>query len=81
MTRAGGYTRIMKTRHRLSDNAPMVLMEWTEKRTVQEIIPPTEAKKETKKAEKAPKKEVKAAKSTPAKKVVEKKTEKKEKTK
>lgn len=29
-TRQGGYTRIIKTKNRIADNAPQVFMEWTE---------------------------------------------------
>lgn len=29
-TREGGYTRIIKTKNRIADNAPQVFMEWTE---------------------------------------------------
>lgn len=33
-TRPGGYTRIIKIGQRLSDNAPMVILEWVEKKGV-----------------------------------------------
>lgn len=63
--RAGGYTRIMRIGNRVADNAPMVLMEWVEKKVG----------KETKGTEgtKAPKKEVKKVEKKAAPKNTEKK--------
>jgi len=80
MSRQGGYTRMVKVGHRLSDNAAMVLMSWTDKPVVTAVEPKPAAKKETKKVEKAQKKEAQEAKIVKEKKVTEKK-EKKEKTK
>ena len=33
-SRLGGYTRIMRIGNRVADNAPMVMMEWVEKKSV-----------------------------------------------
>ncbi len=54
--RAGGYTRIIKTGRRFSDNASMAIMEWVEGEEV--VVTPKPEKKETKKIA-APKKEAK----------------------
>lgn len=68
--RAGGYTRIIKTGRRFSDNASMAIMEWVEGEEV--VMAPKPEKKETKKIA-APKKEVKKpAVKKPAKKAVKK---------
>ncbi len=71
-TRQGGYTRIIKTGRRVSDNAPMAILEWTERKRLEPGTKDTEKdkkkklkpQKETKKAKevKAPKKTVKAKK-------------------
>ncbi len=64
-TRAGGYTRIIKLGKRFNDNASMVLLEWTEKRSAPAITKTskkTAGKKENKKEKesvKPAKKEVK----------------------
>lgn len=73
-TRNGGYTRSMKIGNRVADNAPMVLMEWVEKKVVKETKGTDEpkAKKEVKKVEK------KAVVKKAAPKKVEKKETKKE---
>jgi large subunit ribosomal protein L17 len=55
-TRQGGYTRIIKTKNRIADNAPQVFMEWTE------IPEPVKV---------APKVKKTAAKGTPAAKATE----------
>lgn len=51
-SRNGGYTRIMRIGNRVADNAPMVMMEWVEKKAV--VAAPAKtvkpAKKETKKS-------------------------------
>ncbi len=68
--RAGGYTRIIKTGRRFSDNASMAIMEWVEREEV--VVTPKPEKKETKKIA-APKKEVKKpAVKKPAKKAAKK---------
>ena len=41
--RSGGYTRIIKLDKRLSDNAPMVIIEWTEKESQISPASPSEA--------------------------------------
>ena len=69
--RAGGYTRVIKTGRRFSDNASMAIMEWVEGEEVVVVSKPE--KKEVKKIA-APKKEVKK----PAAKKVVKKVAKKE---
>jgi len=66
--RHGGYTRIIKLGERFGDDAPVVVMEWTE--IAQAIVP-------VEKAEKPVKKE--AAKKAPAKKAVKKSVAKKSK--
>ena len=77
-TRSGGYTRIIKTRRRIADNAAMVWMEWVEKPVVKEVK--AEEKKEVK-VSKAPKKETKTTEVVEAE-IVEKPAKaKKEKTK
>lgn len=35
--RQGGYTRIIRVGNRLKDNAPLVLLEWTEKASADEV--------------------------------------------
>ncbi len=66
--RQGGYTRIIKTRRRVADNAPMAILEWTEQSSKPVAGSPKkiEAGKKEKRAQ--PKKTVKK---------VEKKTKKK----
>ena len=66
--RQGGYTRIIKLGERFGDDAPVVVMEWTE--VAQAIVP-------VEKAEKPVKKE--AAKKAPAKKAVKRSVAKKSK--
>lgn len=74
--RNGGYTRIIKTRRRVADNAPMVILEWVERASANEKRKTQNAKQENeKKKESKGKKETK---ETKAKKIV-KKVEKKEK--
>ena len=71
--RAGGYTRIIKTGRRFSDNASMAIMEWVEG---EEVVVPVKTKevKEVKKVE-APKKTVKKPTAKkPVKKAVKKET-------
>jgi large subunit ribosomal protein L17 len=46
--RPGGYTRILKTGNRFSDNASMVIMEWVEKGTKIDIISPRSKKSSVK---------------------------------
>ena len=69
--RAGGYTRVIKTGRRFSDNASMAIMEWVEGEEV--VLVSNPEKKEVKKIA-TPKKEVKK----PAAKKVVKKAAKKE---
>lgn len=58
--RQGGYTRIIKVKNRIADNAPQVLMEWT-------VIPePVKVEPKAKKAGKAAPAKPKAAKATEA---------------
>ena len=72
--RAGGYTRVIKTGRRFSDNASMAILEWVEGSAEQNILAEKPvAKREAKKIA-APKKEVKK----PAAKKVVKKVAKKE---
>lgn len=62
--RAGGYTRIVKTGPRVSDNASMVVMEWSEMEKVEVAQPKPRAKKTTKVVKKPEvKKPVKAVKA------------------
>lgn len=76
--RQGGYTRIIRTKNRIADNAPQVFMEWTVipepvkappkvKKTKASAKPDAKAKKETKAQtnKKAPEK-VEATAATPA---------------
>lgn len=72
-TRAGGYTRIIKTGKRFNDNASTAILEWVEGPIMKE----PEVKKETKKETKTEKKEVKAEK--PAKRTLSLRKPKKEK--
>jgi large subunit ribosomal protein L17 len=48
-TRQGGYTRIIKTKNRIADNASQVLMEWTEIPAT--VMAEPKAKKNAKKAD------------------------------
>jgi large subunit ribosomal protein L17 len=50
-SRSGGYTRAMKIGNRVADNAPMVMMEWVEKKAVTIAKEAKAPKKEVKKAE------------------------------
>jgi large subunit ribosomal protein L17 len=50
-SRNGGYTRIVKIRHRVADNAQMAMMEWVEKKVIDAA--PKLAKTEKKVAKKA----------------------------
>lgn len=77
--RQGGYTRIIKVGRRLSDNAAMVLMEWTEKG--EEMKNENGKLKKEPKVNKAEKTEAKEKKEIKAKTVKPKKGEKKEVTK
>jgi large subunit ribosomal protein L17 len=70
----GGYVRLIKNGKRFGDDAPVVVMEWTEQASA--IIPVT-AEKKVKKVK--PLKEVKPVKKTAAKKVVKKAVAKKSK--
>jgi large subunit ribosomal protein L17 len=54
-TREGGYTRIIKTKNRIADNAPQVFMEWTEIPEPVKVAP--KVKKSADKAKPAAKKE------------------------
>src|SRR5258708_7429140 len=47
-TRQGGYTRIIKTGRRISDNAPMAILEWTERKRLEEGAKDTEKDKKKK---------------------------------
>ncbi|MBU3978309.1 50S ribosomal protein L17 [Patescibacteria group bacterium] len=47
--RQGGYTRIIRVGRRLKDNAPQVILEWTEKAL---IVPAIQEKQEIKKRDK-----------------------------
>ena len=84
VSRQGGYTRIIKIKRRLSDNAAMVLLEWTEKSTVvpSEVVKEKKAKKakavkkDVVEAKVATKKEEKTVKEPTAKKEVKVKKEK-----
>lgn len=73
--RNGGYTRIIKLGNRFFDNAPVVMMEWVEKKPVQ-----IESKKKTKAQKTEKKASVKKTTSvkTSSKKSTPKKTVKKE---
>ncbi len=85
-TRPGGYTRIIKIGQRLSDNAPMVILEWVEKKDMakkgEETTTQKEQsniKKEKSKADKITKAEKKTTEES--KKVKPKSTARKEKDK
>jgi large subunit ribosomal protein L17 len=69
--RQGGYTRLIKLGNRLGDDAPVVVMEWTE---VAQAIVPVQTEKVEKK-EKVKEKKV-PAKKTKARKTVKKPTKK-----
>src|SRR5882724_5302791 len=71
VSRQGGYTRIIKVGRRVADNAPQVILEWTEKSTKVAVINP-----EAKAAKKSEKKEAEIIIEKPKKAV--KKTTKKE---
>ena len=70
----GGYVRLVKAGKRFGDDAPVVVMEWTEKA---QAIVPVAAEKKVKKVK--PAKEVKPVKKVIAKKPVEKAVTKKAK--
>ncbi len=77
--RQGGYTRIIKLGKRFGDDAPLVVIEWTEEAKIIEILPPREEKK-IKKVEKKEKRQVKPKVAKKAvKKEVKKTTKKKTK--
>jgi len=59
--RKGGYTRIIKISSRRSDNAPMAIIEWTEKLKDEEKKDVDKAKKVKKTIKKVEKKETKAS--------------------
>jgi large subunit ribosomal protein L17 len=50
--RKGGYTRIIKLGYRMSDSAPLALIEWVDAPVVEEVVAPATDKKA--KAKKAP---------------------------
>ena len=83
--RNGGYTRIIKTRRRVADNAAMAVIEWVEKKVeaVKEAKPTKEEKpkekKDGKKKEVKAKEESKEAAKSPEKKTAKGKETKKEK--
>lgn len=57
--RKGGYTRIVKVSPRVSDNASMVVMEWSEMEKVEVVQAKPAAVKKTNKSEVAKKPEIK----------------------
>lgn len=75
--RAGGYTRIIKMGKRVADNAPMAIIEWTEKAAVKADAPVEKKTVAKKAASNAVKAESKKATSNVAKKVEKKITKKK----
>ncbi len=74
-TRPGGYTRIIKTGRRFSDNAATAIIEWVEKPVVETV---KANEKKTAKAKDAVEATTKVEKKTVAKKSAAKKTVKKE---
>lgn len=69
-TRTSGFTRIVKAGTRLSDNAPVVIMQWTDEAKTLELI--KEPKKKIEKAPEAQKKKAKTMKQVKKRKVVSK---------
>ncbi len=72
--RQGGYTRIIKLGKRFGDDAPLVVIEWTEEAKIIEILPPKEEKKVKKEEKKVKPKVIKKTVKKEVKKTPKKKT-------
>ncbi|MCL5970629.1 MAG: 50S ribosomal protein L17 [Patescibacteria group bacterium] len=65
--RQGGYTRLIKLGKRFGDDAPLVVMEWTEEAKIVEVQPPKTKEEKTTKTVKKTVKKVPAKKTQPKK--------------